>query len=75
MIICIILFICKLRKNTRLNNVILEEVNNTHNRFDNPLYDSVTAPTFVEEIENEITNRPDVVINESYQELNFSSDV
>ena len=73
MTICIFLF-CLYLKNKKINNNDINrvegEVRNPNQRFDNPLYNVSTEPTFTEDIDYETNqNRKGVVLNGFYQDL------
>ena len=69
-ILCIAIFLIKIKRRSNRVERIIQEVRNPNQRFDNPLYNVSTEPTFVEEINYEIDeNRPGVLINENYQDI------
>ena len=73
LVMCIFLCCLYFKKNKINNNDINRvegEVRNPNQRFDNPLYDVSTEPTFTEDIYYETNqNRKGVVLNGFYQDL------
>ena len=70
LIMCVFLCCLYFKKNNNNHINRVEEVRNPNQRFDNPLYDVSTEPTFSDDIDYETNeNRPGVVLNGFYQDL------
>ena len=68
--LAIIIFLIQLKRKSNRAERIIQEVRNPNQRFDNPLYNVSTEPTFKEDVTYEINdNRPSVLVNQNYEDI------